>query len=341
MNLRWSWDQETRDLFRWVDPDLWEATRRRPGRRARQRWAASGSHGLADDPGFMRFLSDTEDELTRYLTNDRWFQLKGIVAAAARSPTSPPSSASPRRCRSTRAASACSPATTSRPSSDLGVPLVGVGLFYRHGYFRQSLSPTAGSRSATPTSIPYAMALTLCDGVRVERRPRRATAARPGVAGRRRPHAALPARRRHRRERARHARRSPTASTAATPSTGCARRSSSASAACALLEALGIDAQVFHTNEGHAGFLGLERIRRLIVDDGPRRSPRRSRRCGRRRIFTTHTPVPAGIDRFPRELMENYFATWAAECGVTLDELHGARPSPGRRARATSASTWR
>lgn len=64
------------------------------------------------------------------------------------------------------------------------------------------------------------------------------------------------------------------------------------------LEAVGVDAQVFHTNEGHAGFLGLERMRRSIVDDGltfaeaieaTRAAP----------IFTTHTPVPAGIDRFP------------------------------------------
>ena len=38
-------------------------------------------------------------------------------------------------------------------------------------------------------------------------------------------------------------------------------------------------------------------------------------------IFTTHTPVPAGIDRFPRELMERYFKRWADECGVPFDEL--------------------
>ena len=38
-------------------------------------------------------------------------------------------------------------------------------------------------------------------------------------------------------------------------------------------------------------------------------------------IFTTHTPVPAGIDRFPRELMEKYFAGWCAEVGITVDDL--------------------
>ena len=38
-------------------------------------------------------------------------------------------------------------------------------------------------------------------------------------------------------------------------------------------------------------------------------------------MFTTHTPVAAGIDRFPRAMMEHYFTDFAAECGVTFDEL--------------------
>ena len=61
--------------------------------------------------------------------------------------------------------------------------------------------------------------------------------------------------------------------------------------------------EVFHTNEGHAGFLGLERIRELTVaEDGPRStSTPRSRWAAPRTVFTTHTPVPAGIDRFPRD----------------------------------------
>ena len=73
------------------------------------------------------------------------------------------------------------------------------------------------------------------------------------------------------------------------------------------LDALGVDAQVFHTNEGHAGFLGLERIRKLVTGDGlayPEAIEAVRAGC----IFTTHTPVPAGIDRFPRELIEKYFA---------------------------------
>ena len=94
------------------------------------------------------------------------------------------------------------------------------------------------------------------------------------------------------------------------------------------LDALGIDAQVFHTNEGHAGFLGLERIRQLVKDPGL--SYREAIEAVRAAcIFTTHTPVPAGIDRFPRELIERYFAGWAGEVGISLDELMHLGHRPG------------
>ena len=60
--------------------------------------------------------------------------------------------------------------------------------------------------------------------------------------------------------------------------------------------------EVFHTNEGHAGFLGLERIRELTVaEGGPKVDFDTALEMGRAStVFTTHTPVPAGIDRFPR-----------------------------------------
>src|SRR5690606_8336225 len=94
------------------------------------------------------------------------------------------------------------------------------------------------------------------------------------------------------------------------------------------LDALGVDAQVFHTNEGHAGFLGLERIRQLVVNDGlSYRQAIEAVRGGS--LFTTHTPVPAGIDRFPRELIERYFSGWAAEVGIHLDDLMALGHRPG------------
>ena len=95
-----------------------------------------------------------------------------------------------------------------------------------------------------------------------------------------------------------------------------------------LLTALGIGAEVFHSNEGHAGFLTLERIREAIAGEGLSfdEAIERVRPAG---IFTTHTPVPAGIDRFPRPLMERYFGAWAAQCGVDTDRLMALGHFPG------------
>src|SRR6185437_2056064 len=63
--------------------------------------------------------------------------------------------------------------------------------------------------------------------------------------------------------------------------------------------------EVFHMNEGHAGFLGVERIRELIdagLDFETALTVVRSST-----VFTTHTPVPAGIDRFPVQMVRRYF----------------------------------
>ena len=97
------------------------------------------------------------------------------------------------------------------------------------------------------------------------------------------------------------------------------------------LRALGLAPDVFHTNEGHAGFLGLERVREFVGQGLPFDAAVEVVRGGG--VFTTHTPVPAGIDRFPRALLEPYFTAFAADCGVTFDELfaigvHDDEPLP-------------
>jgi starch phosphorylase len=85
--------------------------------------------------------------------------------------------------------------------------------------------------------------------------------------------------------------------------------------------------EVFHANEGHAGFQGVERIRELTESHGLSFTEAlQAVRAGT--VFTTHTPVPAGIDRFPRALIERYFAGF----GVPLDQLIplGAEDDPSK-----------
>src|SRR5690606_1849897 len=214
-----------------------------------------------------------------------------------------------------------------KAASDLGLPLVGIGLMYRHGYFRQSLSGDGWQEEVYPDLDPYAMALHLCEGVRVEvdlagtpcvARVWRADVGRvplylldadiddnpPEVRGITDRLYGGDTEHRLRQE--------------ILLGIGGVRA----------LDALGIDAQVFHTNEGHAGFLGLERIRQAVTEGGltyPEAIEAVRGGC----IFTTHTPVPAGIDRFPRELIERYFTGWAEEVGITLDDLMALGHRPG------------
>ncbi|MGH7705114.1 MAG: alpha-glucan family phosphorylase [Candidatus Dormibacteria bacterium] len=86
---------------------------------------------------------------------------------------------------------------------------------------------------------------------------------------------------------------------------------------------------LFHSNEGHAGFLVLERIGQLVEEEGlgfeeALEAARAST------IFTTHTPVPAGIDHFPHALMARYFQAWCDRVGIGLDRLMELGHFPGQ-----------
>lgn len=93
------------------------------------------------------------------------------------------------------------------------------------------------------------------------------------------------------------------------------------------LRQLGYNPSVFHLNEGHAGFLAFELIgeeinKGLTLDEAVEAVRPRI-------VFTTHTPVPAGIDRFPRDLMDRYIGVWAERYGVSIDDLCDLAHMPG------------
>ncbi len=325
MNLRWSWDAQTRDVFKWVDPDAWDASVHDPvgvlGVVPRERLDA-----LVNDPGFMRFLGEVRDEHQRYLEGDRWFQAREgspLRSVAYFSPEFGIAEALPQYSGGLGVLAG----DHLKAASDLGLPLVGIGLFYRHGYFRQSLSTDGWQQERYPDLDPHAMALAPCDDVRVEvdlaGAPLVARVWKAEVG--RVPLYLLdtdvdenPPDLRDITDRLYGGETEHRLRQEILLGIGGVRA----------LEALGIDAQVFHTNEGHAGFLGLERIRQLVTEAGlSYRAAIEAVRAGC--IFTTHTPVPAGIDRFPRELIEAYFSGWAKEVGITVDELMQLGHRPG------------
>jgi len=87
-----------------------------------------------------------------------------------------------------------------------------------------------------------------------------------------------------------------------------------------VLDALNIKATVYHMNEGHSAFMGLELIRKLIQEKGLSFAAAKEvvSACA---IFTTHTPVPAGNDVFPPYLMDKYFSSFWGALGISRHEF--------------------
>ncbi len=86
------------------------------------------------------------------------------------------------------------------------------------------------------------------------------------------------------------------------------------------LRALDINPAAWHMNEGHSAFLGLERIREMVQDQGLTFNEAREA-VGANGIFTTHTPVPAGNDVFGFELIDKYFNQYWPQLGLSRDEF--------------------
>ncbi len=316
-NLRWAWDERTRDVFRWVDPDAWELGGHDPVRLL----GAVGRERLAQleaDAGFCSFLGEVHDALRRYCERPRWFQGRSaspLRSVAYFSPEFGLAEALPQYSGGLGVLAG----DHLKAASDLGVPLVGVGLFYRHGYFRQSLNSDGWQQERYPSLDPFAMAVRPVDGARVSvELAGRSLAARIWLAevGRVRLYL-LDA---DVEENEAEGRAVTDRLYGGDTEHRLRQEILLGIGGVRALEVVGETAQVFHTNEGHAGFLGLERIRRFIVESGMSFSEAlEATRAAS--IFTTHTPVPAGIDRFPRALMARYFEGWANECGVGLDAL--------------------
>ena len=324
-NLRWAWDERSRDLFRWFDPDCWEASGHDPvrllGLVRRERLEA-----MASDPGFMAFMVEVHEELIRYVSGPRWFQGRDgtpLRSVAYFSPEFGITEALPQYSGGLGVLAG----DHLKAASGLGLPLVGVSLFYKQGYFRQELNADGWQQERYPLLDPHAMALNLVDGARVSLD----LAGTPLVAQVWRAQVGrvslylLDADVEENDE----AGRAVTDRLYAGDAEHRIRQEILLGIGGVLaLQAAGEEPQIFHTNEGHAGFLGLERIRQLVTGQGLRFSEAvEAVRAGT--IFTTHTPVPAGIDRFPREMMERYFKRFADECKVPFAELMALGQEPG------------
>ncbi|MFN2606874.1 MAG: alpha-glucan family phosphorylase [Acidimicrobiales bacterium] len=326
-NLRWSWDGPTQALLAGIDPVAWEASGHDP-LDLLARVEPARLDALAADPRFTAAVAAAVDDLRRHLTDDLWFQQSGhrLAGVAYFSPEFGIAEALPQYSGGLGVLAG----DHLKAASGMGVPLVGVGLFYRQGYFRQELAPDGWQEQRYVTLDPAALLLRPFDGgraaVRVEQAGRtlhaRIWQAQVGRVPLLLLDTDVPEND--------HEGRSITDRLYGGDIEHRLRQEILLGVGgVRALEATGARPTVFHSNEGHAGFLGLERIRRHILDDHLSFAEAvEAVRAGT--VFTTHTPVPDGIDRFPRHLMERYFRSWADECGVPFDTLMALGQEPGQ-----------
>jgi starch phosphorylase len=324
-NLRWTWHPDSRDLLESVDPELWATCGADPGKLfgevSAQRLAV-----LAKDRRFLRRMNDVYDDLTDYLEQPRWYQSQQDGSLPTSIAYFSPEFGITEVLPQYSGGLGILAGDHLKAASDLGVPIIGVGLLYRAGYFSQSLSRDGWQLERYPSLDPQGLPIKPLD---LDGSPARILLALPEgrtlyaqvfvVQVGRVPLLLLDSDIEENDAAARQV-------TDRLYGGGADHRleqelllgMGGVRAIRAYCAATGVPApQVFHTNEGHAGFLGIERIRELIEsDDLSFDEAWQAVRAGT--IFTTHTPVPAGIDRFPRALVAAHLA---GVPGVPLERI--------------------
>ncbi len=322
-NLWWSWTPDAKSLFQRLDPEEWENCRHNPililGRVGQERMRE-----LSTDDIFLAHMDRVKSELDRYVDFTTWYEKVhrdqlGVKIAYFSAEFG---------------IHECLPLYSGglgilagdhlKSASDLGLPLVGVGLCYRVGYFRQYLNRDGWQQETYVENDFYNLPMTL------EKRPDGSTyTITVDLAGR-----------------PLHARiwriqvgRVPLFLLDAniTENTPEDREITAqlyggdnemrmkqevllGMGGTIALREMGIAPSVYHMNEGHSAFLALERAAMLMEDDGL--SWREAREAiHASNVFTTHTPVPAGNDVFTPELIQGYFAGYCERTGISLDEL--------------------
>ncbi|MCL5028809.1 MAG: alpha-glucan family phosphorylase [Bacteroidetes bacterium] len=311
-NLHWTWNQDARELFRRLNMELWEDTNHNPvmmlGKISQERL-----YEVSHDEGFLAHLDRAYHRLQNYLKENAWYQKNhevkenfNVVYFSAEFGLT--------ECLQTYSGGLGVLAGDHlKASSDLGIPLIGLGLLYKEGYFQQYLNSDGWQHERyeindfdnlpmklvrTKENSPLILSVNLAGRevffqvwkIEVGRVPlylldtnlpsnneidRRITETLYG----------------------------------GNVETRIQQEIILGIGGIKTIHALGIRPMVCHMNEGHSAFMALERTRFLIQHEGLTfREAKEVGYCSN--IFTTHTPVPAGIDVFSNDLIEKYFGNY-------------------------------
>jgi len=331
-NLWWSWTPDAIDLFRRLDLDLWESCEHNPvqilGSIEQEKLAA-----LAEDESYVSHLKRVTDALQSYMTAPAWYEKhcpnwKGFAIGYF---------------SLEYGVTECLPIYSGglgvlagdhlKSASDLGLPLVAVGLLYRWGYFHQRLNIDGHQREETRENdlhnLPIRPVLDAAGqhvSIRVNLPGRPVTAriwlAQVGRVPLYLLDANVP-------ENAPADRELTSQLYSGDKDMRIRQEILLGMGGLRALLALDIAPYLHHLNEGHSAFLGLERLRWAKENLGLNWEEAIEATASGN-IFTTHTPVPAGIDMFRPDLVRHYFTEYARDMGVDVERVLAlGRSRPG------------
>jgi starch phosphorylase len=322
-DLRWSWNHSADDIWRSLEPDLWDLTRN--PRVILQTVARGKLKALAEDPKFRSRLKKLVQEMRASRSAEAWFQSayprSGLTAVAYFSMEFMLGEALPIYSGGLGNVAG----DQLKAASDLGVPVVGIGLLYQEGYFRQALAEDGTQLALYPINDPGQLQITPArdaDGewVRIEvHLPAYSVWVRVWEAQVGRVKLYLldmndPA--------------NPPIMRGITNElygggleVRIAQELVLGIGGWRFLQRMGINPEVCHLNEGHAAFAILERASDFMHKTGQSfEEALQVTRAGN--LFTTHTPVSAGFDRFPPSLMRQYAGDFARNrLGISFHQL--------------------
>lgn len=320
-NLWWSWEPEAIGLFKRLDPELWRLTRHNPMEMLGSLQQATFESLMADE-GFMSHLAQVEEKLDDYLASRTWYERHGNPGARIAyfsmefglHESLPIYSGGLGILAGDHLKSA----------SDLGLPLVGVGLLYRQGYFRQYLNLEGWQQEIYPENNFYNLPLHL----------EKDTCGKPLLL-----ELDLPGRSikvqiwrvqvgrvrlflldTNLEENGPADREITTRLYGGDQEMRIRQEILLSIGGIRALRCLGVEPNVCHMNEGHAAFLALERIR-ILMEEKSLSFGEAVEAVRGGNVFTTHTPVEAGIDHFPPDLLEKYLGHYYRGLGLSRDEF--------------------
>jgi len=322
-NLWWTWHPEAVELFMRLDRALWQKTYHNPVKMLGE-CSQSVLDNAANNDGFLSSMQRVSEGLERHLNRTPWHEASGKDVGEATIAYFCTEFGMTESLQIYSGGLGCLAGDHLKSASELGLPLVAVGLLYRNGYFQQYLNADGWQQEYYPdldfANLPTNPVLD-DDGKQV-----RVSVQMPG----RDVHIAvwkvhvgsvelylldtnL-------------SENDPSDRTITSQLYGgdmemrIKQEIVLGIGGVRALRAVGIKPDVFHMNEGHSAFLALEQIRHLIAEHDLEFDEARQQVAGGS-VFTTHTPVPAGIDRFPPDLVTRYMKDFVPSLKLDMEGL--------------------